>query len=89
MLGGIRAAKVAPVGWLIRVEHLLTQWRQGWYIVTETAVSAVAACSTAAVSTRRTVAAPDSGDIVLVVRTVGIFRIGGQYASATLRESAG
>ena len=89
MRGGIRAAKVAPVGRLIRVEHFLTEWREGRNSVGVAAISAVPARSTAAVSARASVAAPDSRDIVFVERAVGIFRIGSQYPSPALGENAG
>src|SRR5580704_12352396 len=89
MRGSVRTAEVAPIGRLARIKHFLAEWCERRNSVGVAAISAVPARPTAAVSARRAVAAPDSGDIVFVVRAVGIFWIGSQYASATLRESAG
>ena len=89
MRGGIGTAKEASVGGLLRIKHLLTEWRQGRYFVAEATISAVSARSAAAISARRAIAAPNSGYIVFVVRAVGVLGIGSLYTSPTLRENAG
>ena len=83
MCGGVSASQEPAIGRVVRVEHLLAQRSQGRDVGAESAIAAVAACSTAAVSAGRAVARPDAGQIVFVVWLAVVSWIVRQDAAAT------
>src|SRR5262245_15564714 len=76
MCGSIGAAQIPAVGRLVRIEHLLTKRSERGHVVSETAISTVAARAASTVSSRTSVASPEAGKVVLIVRLVRILWIG-------------
>ena len=84
---GIGTSGITAVRWLIRVEHFLPERSQGRDFRAEAAIPAISARAAAAVSTRRSVTAPDAGDVMFVVGAAGVFGISGQYSASSASAS--
>src|SRR6516162_8356538 len=85
---GVRAAQQAPVRGFVRVEHFLPYRREGRDLVAKSAVAAIAASASAAISAGRTVTRPDAGQIVLIVCFVIVGRIMRGDPAAAARSPA-
>src|SRR5262249_21775187 len=89
MLSRFRTSQVASIRWLVAVEHFLAGRRKWRNVVAEAAIAAIAACTAAAVSTRTSVPGPEPGEGVLIIRLVGIPRVGCIDSTLSLSQKSG